>query len=105
MERGEVDRVRRIDQIKYIGKESNMQEEVEAGLIHSAQSVYTEYPDPKRDEWHTKILPVLKTTPWHLLIEMSHLSRDAITKIRAGRIPHPKNRELLASIVRKLGLI
>jgi hypothetical protein len=50
----------RIDQIKYIGKESNNLEEVEAGLHHSAENVYTEYPDPRRDEWQRKILPALK---------------------------------------------
>jgi hypothetical protein len=50
----------RIDQIKYIGKESNNLEEVEAGLEHSQQNVYTEYPDPKRDEWETKIRPALQ---------------------------------------------
>ncbi len=32
----------RIEQIKYIGKESNSLEDVESGLIHLAQSVYTE---------------------------------------------------------------
>ncbi len=47
----------RIAQIKYIGKESNSLEEVESGLIHSEQNVYTEYPDPRRDEWQTKIVP------------------------------------------------
>jgi hypothetical protein len=34
----------RIEQIKYIGKESNIIEEVEVGLIHSPQGVYAEYP-------------------------------------------------------------
>jgi len=37
----------KIDQIKYIGKESNNLEEVEAGLEHSKQNIYTEYPDPR----------------------------------------------------------
>ena len=32
-----------IDPIRYIGKESNHLEAVDAGLIHSEQSVYTEY--------------------------------------------------------------
>jgi hypothetical protein len=32
------------DQVR--GKESNSLEEGESGLIHSAQNVYTEYPDP-----------------------------------------------------------
>ena len=49
-----------ISGIKYIEKESNLLEEVEAGMIHSGQRVYTEYPDPRRDEWETKILPTLK---------------------------------------------
>ena len=49
-----------IDQIRYIGKESNSLEEVDAGLIHSAQNVYTEYIDPARDEFKTKLLPALR---------------------------------------------
>jgi hypothetical protein len=49
----------KIDLVKFIGKESNNLEEVEAGLIHSAQNVYTEYPDQQRDEWQTKIVPAL----------------------------------------------
>jgi len=43
----------RIDQIKYIGKESNNLEEVDAGTIHSEDSIYTEYVDTRRDEWQT----------------------------------------------------
>lgn len=45
-----------VAQIKYIGKESNNLEDVEAGLIHSAQNVYTEYVDSRRDEWQTVIV-------------------------------------------------
>jgi hypothetical protein len=33
----------KINQIKCIGKESNSLENVEEGLVHSEQSVYTEY--------------------------------------------------------------
>ena len=50
----------RVEQTKYIGKESNSLEEVESGLIHSEQSVYTLYEDRRRDEWQWKILPALK---------------------------------------------
>jgi hypothetical protein len=39
----------RIKQIEYIGKESNSLEEVKSGTVHSAENVYTEYPDPRRD--------------------------------------------------------
>jgi hypothetical protein len=92
-----------IAQIKTIGKESTSLEDVEAGMIHSAENVYTEYPDPKRDEWHGLILPILKTISRATLIKRTGLSRTAITAIRAGRRPHAKNQELLKSLVQKLG--
>ena len=38
----------RVERIVYIGRESNRLEEIEAGVIHSPESVYTEYPDPPR---------------------------------------------------------
>src|SRR5258706_3449016 len=50
--------------VKYIGKESNSLEDVEAGVVHSAQAVYTEYSDPRRDEWQTIVLPLLRR--WQL---------------------------------------
>ena len=96
----------RIDQIKYVGKESNSLEEVDAGLLHSLDSVYTIYADARRDEWQTKILPTLKKIPLPILVEMSGLSRRTLVEIRAGRSrPHRKNRELFASILRKGKLI
>lgn len=96
----------RIEQIKYIGKESNSLEEVESGMIHTSQSIYTQYPDPRRDEWQTKILPALKKAPLAILVKMSGLSRRAIIDLRAGRSrPHRKNQMRLASIVRKRGLV
>jgi hypothetical protein len=91
----------RIDQMKYIGKESNSLEEVDAGLIHSEQNVYTEFPDPRRDEWQTKIIPALKQRKLSDLVEQCRgkLSRRALIDIRAGRSrPHRKNQELLAAI-------
>jgi hypothetical protein len=75
----------RIDQIKYVGKESNSLEEVDAGLLHSLDSVYTIYADARRDEWQTKILPTLKKIPLPILVEMSGLSRRTLVEIRAGR--------------------
>ena len=41
----------RIDSISAIGKESNNLEEVEAGLVHDEQDVFTEYADRRRDYW------------------------------------------------------
>ncbi len=93
----------RIDGITAIGKESNSLEEVQAGLVHDEQNVYTEYTDPRRNEWHTKILPAVKRVPLATLVTacMGRLSRRALIDIRSGQsTPHRRNQELLASIVR-----
>jgi glycosyltransferase involved in cell wall biosynthesis len=93
----------RIERIKYIGKESNSLEEVESGLIHSEQSVYTEYPDQRRDEWQTKTLPALRKARLARLVELSALSRSTLIEIRAGRSrPHRKNQELLVKVLREI---
>lgn len=85
----------RIDYIVCIGKESNTLEDVDAGLIHSEKSVYTEYPDPKRDEWQMKILPVLKKILLSTLVKKSGMSRSQLKEIRAGRSgPQQKKKEM-----------
>ena len=92
----------RIGYIVCIGKESNRLEDVEAGLIHAENSVYTEYPDPERDEWETKIRPALKRMPLTLLAAESGLSRRMLIYARTGRRrPYRKHRELLARIARE----
>jgi len=94
----------KIDYVKYIGKESNSLEVIDAGMVHSAESVYTEYLDAKRDEWTLKILPVLKTVPLATLVKMSGMSRRALLDLRAGRSrPHRQNQELLVQILKRLG--
>lgn len=91
-----------IDQIKYIGKESNLIENVEAGLIRSGADIYAEYADPKRDEWETKIRRALKKIPLNKLVNLSGMSTSALKELRAGRSrPHLKNREILWAIVEK----
>jgi hypothetical protein len=88
-----------IDLIRYIGKESNRLEDVDAGLVHSEHGVYTEYTDPRRDEWTVKILPALRPIPVPELLEKSGMSRSALFEVLAGRSrPHRKNRERLAGI-------
>jgi hypothetical protein len=47
----------------YLGKESNSLEDVKAGPVHSERNIYTEYRDPRRDEWETKTQPALKKLP------------------------------------------
>lgn len=91
----------RIDALKYIGKESNSLEAVEEGMEASAKNVYTEYPDPRRDEWETKILPALRKMPVRTLVEKTGMSRSAIMELRAGRSrPRAANVDKLASFVR-----
>jgi hypothetical protein len=96
----------RVERIIYIGKESNRLEEIEAGVIHSPESVYTEYPDPHREEWQTKILPGLKKIPIAALMRFSGRSRSMLLRTMAGRSrPRRRNQELLHSILYRLGVI
>ena len=68
----------KIDLVKFIGKESNSLENVGEGQVHSEQNVYTEYVDPKRDEWTIKIRPALKQVPLGKLVkDVSGGCRDA----------------------------
>jgi len=96
----------RVERIIYIGKESNRLEEIEAGIIHSPESVYTEYPDPNRDEWRTKILPLLKNIPVAARMRVSGRSRSMLVRAMAGRSrPRKRNQQLLKSILHRLGVI
>jgi len=89
----------KIDLIKNIGKESNSLEDVESGIVHSEQNVYTEYPDPRRDEWQTKIIPILKQISLSRLEEQSGMSRRMLIYTRTGRHrPHRSNMDRLISI-------
>jgi hypothetical protein len=91
-----------IDHLRYIGKESNQLEAVDAGLIHCGESIYTEYVDQNRDAWQTKILPVLKRLPLSYLIRESGLSRRALLDIRAGRSrPHRNNQLRLMALIKR----
>jgi len=48
----------------------------------------------------------MKKVPLSLLVKMSGLSRSMLIEVRVGRSrPHRKTQELLASILRKLGVI
>jgi hypothetical protein len=98
----------RIATITPIGKESNSLEEVQAGLVHDEQNVYTVYDDPRRNHWRTKVLPAVKQVRLATLVDacLGKLSRRALIDVRAGRsTPHLRNRRLLESIVRGLDLL
>jgi hypothetical protein len=72
-----------IDSITYIGKESNRLQEVEEQSLLDPSDVYTEYPDPRRDEWATKILPKLKAVPLRELMEQTGFPRSTLQALRA----------------------
>jgi hypothetical protein len=80
-----------INRIVYIGKESNRLEEVESGMIQNEDEVYTEYPDPHRDEWVTKLLPKLNAMTLAQAIRVTGYARRTVIDWRAGRSrPHAK---------------
>lgn len=95
-----------IDRIRFIGKESNVLEEVDAGTIHSAQDVYTEYVDSSRDDWELKIRPALKTISLSVLIEETGLSRRMLINARTGKTrPHSRNQALVSRLLRARGYL
>ena len=81
---------------QFIGKESNQLEEVAEGSVPDAGDVYTEYPDPRRDEWETKVLPLLKKVSAKEIVQMTGISRRGVQRIRNGQTsPTTKHRKLL----------
>lgn len=68
----------RSDGLRYIGKEANKLEEVEAGVIQDAREVYSECRDLRRSQWNIKFLPVVKSMRLRDLQNASGLSRAAL---------------------------
>ena len=97
----------KVDQIKCIGKESNSLENIDEGTVHSEQNVYTEYTDPKRSEWISKIQPALQKAKLKMLVAACEnmLSRRETIELRASRSkPHRKTQELLIAILKNPNL-
>ncbi len=92
-----------IRRLRFIGKESNELEEIDAGMVHSAADAYTEFVDPSRDEWETKIRPALKGISLRKLCEETGFSRRALIKWRTGKSrPHTNNLRKLIGCLRKI---
>jgi hypothetical protein len=68
-----------------VGRESNRLEEVEAGLIHDPDEVYTEYVDSAHDPPWEAIVAALKAIPRSWLMQETGLDRSTITRLRNGR--------------------
>ena len=78
-------------------------EEVESGLVHAAESVYTEYSDPRRDAWET-VVAALRRVPLKRFEQMRGKSRRLLIDARHGRTrPHLRHQKLLISVARTLG--
>ena len=96
----------RIAALHFIGKESNLLEEVEAGQVHDIQEAYTEYSDARREReaWLRDVVPKLKAMPLKELQSQTGLSLAALKAARAGRMPHRHNRFILLAALRGLSL-
>jgi hypothetical protein len=86
---------------RFIGKESNKLEEIEEGSVQDAGDAYTEYPDPRQDEWVMKILPFLRQVSAKELIEATGISRRTVQRIRNEQTePIAKYKRLLEAFAR-----
>jgi hypothetical protein len=75
-------------------------EEVEAGLIHDADEVYTEYVDAEHDSEWEALVAALETIPRSWLMQETGLDRSTITRLRNGRTrPTRTTREKLQRAV------
>jgi hypothetical protein len=72
---------------RFVPRRSNSLESVDEGMIHSEQNVYTEYADPRRTEWITKIQPASQAAKLEMLVARceNKLSRREIIELRAER--------------------
>lgn len=90
-----------IDGLIYIGKESNKLEEVEEQSLFDPSDVYTAYPDPRRDEWATKILPTLKGLLLREACEGTGISRAQMQRYRnKGARPRAEHLEAIKRFLR-----
>jgi hypothetical protein len=95
-----------VDLIRFIGKESNLLEAVDEGLMHSTLDVYGEVVDLRRDEWERKIRPALTRFSISVLEKETGMSPRALKNARTGKTrPHPRNQALIVSVLRRLGCL
>jgi hypothetical protein len=86
-------RVVRTAYLVHLGKEANKLEEVEAGLEHDPDEVYTAYADPRRDPWRALVLPVLREMPSKQLASAVGMSERRLRDVLTGRARPPPNTE------------
>jgi hypothetical protein len=85
----------RVLDVRYIGKEANRLDDVQAGLVGQLGEVLNEYDDPN-DSWvHRLVLPVLAGYSGRQLATLLGTDRRTIDRIRAGQMPRPGLRDAL----------
>ena len=85
--------------LTYVGKESNLLEDVENEIVHDREEVQQEYPDQRIDLLNA----VLRRISSEKLARAAGISTRAIRAIRNGHAkPTKQNRDLLIDVARKL---
>jgi DNA-binding transcriptional regulator YiaG len=70
--------------MRYIGKESTRLADVDAGFVHEADEVSTEYVDPRRDIWSTEILPRLREASTTAIARELGVNVSTVKRWKAG---------------------
>ncbi len=81
--------------ITHVGKETNLLDEIQAGLIGDEDEVLTEYRHLDRDTWLAVELPALRLVSMTRLVTASGLPERTIQYARAGRRPRPQQHNTL----------
>jgi hypothetical protein len=71
--------------ITHIGKEANLLEEIQAGLVGDEEQVLAEYIDVRRDPWTRLVLPVLREFSLRFVAGKTGLGVATIHELVAGR--------------------
>ncbi len=88
--------------IRYVGKEANRLDELEARTVHDEAEVVTSFRDPNRDEF-AGVLVILRPLGAALVAKLSGVSERTIREAFAGRSrPRAKTREALSRLARSL---
>jgi len=85
--------------VEQLGKEANRLEQVQAGLAHQADDVYTRYQDHRRDPFKRFAIPALRAMPRDELLDAGVLEESALREVLAERArPHPDARSRLTNV-------
>ena len=69
--------------------------------VAGAGDVFTEYPDPRRDEWTASIWPWLKSRTVPEVMELTGYPRKTIQRWRQGQRPSTKSLARLSAMLRR----